>query len=176
MQKTVKALVLAGAGVGLVAGSVSPAVAASTGATGTHKNVQIAKVWGTKPGKDMCWTSEKGGLVLRGCGKKAKTPTQVWTVQYVKRSGNDFIHTIRNKKSGKCLGVTSKRSGTAIKQYKCNSKNKGQQWDVQSSRFLSLYARGQVIAAPKSTAGTKMVLNKLNTSGAGDLRQEWGTK
>ena len=56
MQKTVKALVLAGAGVGLVAGSVSPAVAASTGATGTHKNVQIAKVWGTKPGKDMCWS------------------------------------------------------------------------------------------------------------------------
>ena len=64
----------------------------------------------------------------------------------------------------------------ACRHVTANWKNKGQQWDAQSSRFLSLYARGQVIATPKSTAGTKMVLNKLNTSDAAVLRQEWGTK
>ncbi|MER7107936.1 RICIN domain-containing protein [Streptomyces sp. NPDC000229] len=171
MRKATKGLVLAGAATAMLAGTVAPATAATAGAakaTSPYANVRLEKVWG-KIG--MCLsmdgsTKNNAVLKLRGCSKN--DASQRWTL-----SGSKGVYTIKNRKSGKCLGVSSTKSGTQVTQRSCNAKSSTQQWTLGGSKIISKWA-GKVITANNDASGTKIVISQYDKSTAGRKKQEWG--
>ncbi len=173
MKKTARTLVLAASATAILGGGVTPAVAAEPGTTGSYTNVRLAKVWGTPPGKDVCISNDgkknSGAvLVIRRCGSGAE---QRWTLKGDSRG----LYTIKNKKSAKCMGVTSKASGTQVKQYGCSSSSTKQRWALQGSKIINKWS-GKALTAESSSSGRKLTITKYNESNSKRIKQEWGLK
>ncbi|WP_434600149.1 RICIN domain-containing protein [Streptomyces sp. A5-4] len=173
MKKTVHTLILAASVTALLGGGVTPAAAGETGTAGTYNNVRLAKVWGTPKGKDVCISNDgkknSGAvLVIRRCGSGSE---QRWTLKGNSRG----LYTIKNKKSAKCMGVTSKASGTQVKQYGCSPSSTKQQWALHASKILNKWS-GTAITAETSKSGRKLTITKWNNSTSKRVKQEWGLK
>lgn len=179
MQKSARILVLSGVAVAaLGASAAAPAAAAvNTSPLGSPKvsspydNVRLVKVWGTKPGKDVCITmggSKKSGAVAK-IARCSKNSTQRWTLK-----GSGGTYSVRNKHSGKCLSVAGKKSGTAVRQRTCSGKSKPQRWVLSGSKIINKWAN-KAITAETSTPGRKLTITKYNDSKSKRVKQEWGT-
>ncbi|MET9535341.1 RICIN domain-containing protein [Streptomyces sp. NPDC006649] len=166
MNKTVCTLVLAGAATAVLTAGAAPAIAAEAATTGSYTNVRLAKVWGTPKGKDQCISTSGTTLLLRGCGKGSE---QRWTLK-----GSKGLYTIKNKKSGKCAGVASTKSGTVVKQYRCSS-SKTQKWALSGSTIISK-SSGKALTAESSKSGQKLTITARGNSNSKRIKQEWGTK
>ncbi|EKX63266.1 hypothetical protein Sipo8835_37075 [Streptomyces ipomoeae] len=176
MQKSVRSLVVAGAAAAAVtAGAALPANAAPAGAT-AYTNVSLVKVWGNIGGKDICMTmsGKTNNNAPAQIAKCSGNATQKWTLKRIS-TGSEFF-TVQNKKSGKCLKVDKKVSGTVVKQYKCNKRDKKQQWDLGGSLIISRFAGDKAITAEKNKAGLNLTITKMGDSDSKRAKQEWGTR
>ncbi|MCX4549889.1 RICIN domain-containing protein [Streptomyces sp. NBC_01387] len=167
MNKTARMLVLAGAATAVLTAGAAPAIAGEARTTGSYTNVRLAKVWGTPKGKDQCISTSGSVLVLRGCGKGSE---QRWTLK-----GSKGLYTMKNKKSGKCAGVASTKSGTVVKQYSCNGSSKNQKWVLSGSTIISKPS-GKALTAETSKSGRKLTITTRGSSNSKRIKQEWGTK
>ncbi|MFJ9542604.1 RICIN domain-containing protein [Streptomyces sp. NPDC101225] len=173
MHKAGKALALVGASAALVGSAVAPSMAAAQ-RSDPYTNTHLVKVWGTRPGHDVCisvGSREKAAAVIAGCNMHSKY--QMWTLKHQYAGG---VTTIKNTKTGKCLGVTAKRSGTVVRQYKCNG-SKQQKWALGGSKVHSVYAGySMVISANTSRSGQQLTITKSGESNSARIKQEWGLK
>lgn len=172
MLKTAKVLMLAGAATSMFAASALPASAVTTdghSARAAFTNVRLEKVWGpagiclSMNGK----TTQNSPLVQKKCTTGAD---QKWTL----KGTSAGVYTIKNKKSGKCLGISSAAENTAITQRTCNSRSKTQQWYLGDSKIHSKWSK-KCLTEVGSTIGKKATVTTCGESTAKRKAQEWGT-
>ncbi|UXY30827.1 RICIN domain-containing protein [Streptomyces sp. HUAS TT20] len=172
MKKTVRGLVVSGAAVAVLGGVVAPAGAAPA-ESDPYKNTGLTKVYG-KIG--LCFSMEdskksKASVKLRGCNKKATT--QRWNLLWVNsnKPAERPRYVIQNRKSGKCLAPTSKKSGAVVKQYGCNKKSKAQSWVLYDRRIISYDSGKLVMSAQSDRKGTAITLMKYSNKTANLKKQ-----
>ncbi|MFK4223660.1 RICIN domain-containing protein [Streptomyces sp. NPDC019890] len=161
MHKAARALVLTGAAVSMFAVSAAPANAG----TAAYTNVRLQKVWSAK---NLCLsvngkTGNNAPVMQSRCSTAAD---QKWTL----KGNSQGVYTIKNKRSGKCMGISSTSNGAAITQRPCNASTKTQQWVLSGSRIISKWA-GKCLISRNDTSGTKSVISKCGNRKA----EEWGT-
>ncbi|WP_427921446.1 RICIN domain-containing protein [Streptomyces sp. cg40] len=171
MHKGTRAVMLAGATTTLFAAFVVPASAAS-GANVTpsaYTNVRLEKVWGptgiclSMNGK----TTNSAPAVQKKCTSGSD---QKWTL----KGTSAGVYTIKNKKSAKCLGVSSTAAGTVVTQRACNASSKTQQWVLSESKIHSKWAN-KCLTEAGSTLGQKATITACGNTTAKRKAQEWGT-
>ncbi|MEU8568772.1 ricin-type beta-trefoil lectin domain protein [Streptomyces pathocidini] len=165
-----RGLVVAGAAVAVLGGAVAPVSAAGMGAQASYTNTRVEKTYA--PDKAACFTMKgetKSGKALyqAKCGKNS---TQRWDIKRVGTSGGNNLYVIKNRKSGKCLYVGSKTSGSAITQVKCKTSDSHQQWVLSGSRIINKWA-SKAILSPNDKSGTKLKTGKW---GGGSKDESWG--
>ncbi|WP_200309321.1 RICIN domain-containing protein [Streptomyces adelaidensis] len=172
---SVRALAITGVvAAAVTAGSPVTANAAETGAQ-AYNNVRLVKVWGNIGGKDICMTmaGKKNNGAPAKIAKCGGDTTQKWTLKRI--SSSSEFYTVKNTKSGKCLGVSKKTNGTVVTQRTCKTSDKKQQWGLGGSLIISRYAGNKVITAEKNKSGLNLTITTMGDSDSKRAKQEWGT-
>ncbi len=163
MSRTMKAVVVSGAAVAVLGGVAAPVGAAPAG-NDPYKNTGLTKVYG-KTG--LCFSMDnskksKAAVKLRGCNKKSTT--QRWNLNWLNanKPAERPRYGIQNRKSGKCLAPTSKKSGASVRQYGCNKKSKAQWWTLYDRRITSYGSGRLVMSAQSDKKGSKITLMKYS--------------
>lgn len=72
--------------------------------------------------------------------------------------------------------MTAKKSGTVLRQYKCNNSSQ-QKWALGGSKVHSVYAgSSMVFSANTSKSGQQLTITKSGVSNSARVKQEWGLK
>ncbi|CAD5968466.1 Ricin-type beta-trefoil lectin domain protein [Streptomyces sp. KY75] len=167
--QAMRAVVVSGAAVAVLGGVAAPAGAAPAPAgDDPYKNTGLTKVYG-KTG--LCFSMDnskksKTAVKLRGCNKKSTT--QRWNLLWVNanKPAERPRYVIQNRKSGKCLAPTSKKSGATVRQYGCNKRSKTQWWTLSDRRITSYGGGKLVMSAQSDKKGKAITLMKYSNKTA----------